>query len=870
MHTDFSPSSSLIKIFQEKRQRLYNRFKSTDDPYAFFQAYCALVDRTVHILWERAFVNSTGSFALLAIGGFGRREVYPHSDIDLALISAKPFTEGDKEGISYFVNALWDMGLHPALTAGTVDELFTACKEEITKETAFLETHFITGDIHLSDQLLHKLDNKRDLAYFIGAKINEFLTRTHHFKGAIKQLEPDVKNAPGGLRDIHVLIWLAKVQNPAVAPIILLKDQIVNKEEAAQLLLSHKNLACLRIHLHMLTHKNENHLFFDYQPLIAPLIPGLNIKDAAHNSEQVMQLFYRATKSVRQLMAIFIPLLKRRVWCDYPRKVFRIDRNYYQENQLIASYSPTLFHQEPSELLNIFTYIQDNPSLSGMAPETLRAWWQAVQKMDINFAHNTRNQDLFISLFKKGEALFTIIQFLNLYGFLEKYLPDFAHITGLLQNDLFHIYPVDEHILTVIYYLNRLEDPNFTYEAPLASSLMRQFNSKYMLYLAALFHDIGKGHGGGHEVIGAQIVRQFCEMHRLPKEDTETISYLVLHHLDLSMTAQRKDIGHQEVIKAFADRVETPERLVALYLLTLSDVRGTNPKLWTNWKRNLFYQLFTATLNVLQKKSTLSEIHSLEPKQTSIQELIRQDKRYQPWLHAFAQRIDPTFFIHQTFDDIQWQVKALFENKHQALFDLRFLDENTLTMFIYTPHQVGLMLILSRIFASLHLSILQVKMFTEKGGWLLHKFIVSFPEGCQGDDLNRITTALKEKLNHLIDGTLDSEGVSIPAIPLARRVLHSTIIPKVIIDEESYETGDVSIGERGGNFYLISIVAINRNDLLANLLEILNRYPLNIYSATVNTSGQRAEDSFIVEGAFLSSLKNRLQLKNDLLPICSI
>ena len=596
----------------------------------------------------------------------------------------------------------------------------------------------------------------------------------------------------------------------------------------------------------------------------------MNIKDAAHNIEQVMQLFYRSAKNVRQLMAIFIPLLKSRIWCDYPRKVFQIDQNYYQENQLIASYSPTLFKKNPSELLNIFNYIQGNPSLSGMSPETLRAWWQAVQKMDINFAHNTHNQDLFISLFKKGKAIFSIIKFLNLYGFLEKYLPDFAYITGLLQNDLFHIYPVDEHILTVIHYLNRLEDPNFTYEAPLASSLMRQFDKKYILYLAALFHDIGKGRGGGHEVIGAQIARQFCEMHRLPKKDTETISYLVLHHLDLSRTAQRKDIGHHEVIKAFADGVETPERLVALYLLTLSDVRGTNPKLWNNWKRNLFYQLFTATLNVLQKKSAISDINHLEPKQASIQQLIRQDKRYETWLHAFVPRIDPTFFVHQTFDDIQWQVKILFENKHQALFDLRFLDENTMKVFIYTPRQSGLMLTLSRIFASLHLSILQVKMFMEKGGWLLHKFTISFPEGCQSEDLDRITTTLKEILNRLITGTLEEKELSVPAIPLARRMLRSTIIPKVIIAEESYEAREEALGERGSNFYLISIVAINRNDLLANLLEVLNRYPLNIYSATINTSGQRAEDSFIVESVFLSSLKNRLQLKNDLLPICSI
>ncbi|MBN3859516.1 [protein-PII] uridylyltransferase [Neisseriaceae bacterium PsAf] len=852
----------IIDKFKQKQQTLYENFKKHDDPYRFFEEYSETTIKLLKKIWYLHSHGHEDNLCLIAVGGFGRGELYPYSDIDLAIITQKKPNLEQENFISDFISTLWDIGLSPSMTVGTVEELFHDAKNEITKETSFLETEYILGNPQLLDDLLNELNNRREIVDFIEAKLSEMQARHDQFKGAAKQLEPDVKNTPGGLRDIHTLLWIAKAQGLQPDVNELTKSKIITKDEANLIINSHQNLARIRIHLHMLAHKNENYLFFNYHNDIAQLMHCNFPEDPHQNGEQMMQIFYRSTKLVRQLMGILIPMLKRRVYVPYPRKVFQIDKNYYQVGNLIACNDISIFTKDPTQILQIITYLQKNRSIVGIAPKTLRAWWLAIQNIDASFSESSKNKKAFIHLFKYGHGIFQILQYLNLYGFLEKYIPGFGRIVGLLQNDLFHIYPVDDHILTVVYYLVRLENENFIFEAPFASTLMSSYKNKYILYLAAFFHDIGKGRGGGHEIIGAQIARQFCDKHHLNESDTDLIVWLVKNHLIMSITAQKKDIGDYSVIKEFSEIVKTPERLVALYLLTISDIRGTNPTIWNNWKSNLLYQLFTSTLKILQDKSHL-ELEDIVQKQTIISQLISENSQYKEKITQFANSIDDSFFNTQTFDDIRWQINEITHTTETAFFDFRFLDEITLACIIFKPSSDNLMLTLCKIFAHLHLNIIRAKAFMTKDGWVLNKFIVAFPFQCLPSDVQRITKQLEHYLTLVLNEEIKEDELSIPEIFLTRRSLHSNIVPKVIISQEDYHN-------QTQDYFIISLVTINRNALLANIVELFNQYQIEIISISIHTLGESVEDSFLVKSNYLSSTKNRMLFKNKLLTICSL
>ncbi|QRN41224.1 MAG: [protein-PII] uridylyltransferase [Neisseriaceae bacterium] len=852
----------IIKEFKQKQQTIYLNFKEHDNAYQFFTEHSKITTHLLKTIWYLHPCDNEDNLCLLATGGFGRRELYPYSDIDLAIITRTKPDSKQESFISEFISTLWDVGLSPSITVGTVEELFHDAKNETTKETSFLETEYILGNSQLLEKLLSELDNQRNIVDFIEAKLSELNTRHNQFKGAAKQLEPDVKNTPGGLRDIHTLLWIAKAQGLQTNINELTKNNIISKDEANLIINSHQNLSRIRIHLHMLANKNENCLFFNYHNDIAQLMHCNFPENIPKNGEQIMQIFYRSTKLVRQLMGILIPMLTHRVYVPYPRKVFQIDKNYYQVWNLIACNDLEIFTKDPTQILQIITYLQKNRSIIGIAPKTLRAWWLAIQNLGYSFSENVENQKAFINLFKYGHDIFEILQYLNLYGFLEKYIADFGRIVGLLQNDLFHVYPVDDHILTVIYYLVRLENENFIFEAPFASNLINNYKNKYILYLSAFFHDIGKGQKGRHEIIGAQIAKQFCNQHQLNQSDTNLIVWLVENHLVMSITAQKKDIGDYSVIKEFSEIVKTPERLVALYLLTISDIRGTNPTLWNNWKSNLLYQLFTATLKILQDKSQL-ELKYIVQKQTVINQLISENSKYKEKIIQFANAIDDSFFNTQTFDDIRWQINNVNHTTKSAFFNFRFLDKMTLECIIFKPNSDNLMLTLCKIFPHLHLNIIKAKVFMAKeSNWVLNKFIVAFPFQCLSNDTRRITEKLTYYLKLVINEKITATQLSIPEIFLTRRSLHSNIVPEVIISQEYYNQAQ--------DCFIISLVTINRNALLANIVELFNQYGIEIISISINTLGERVEDSFLVKSHYLLSTKNCILFKNKLLTICSL
>ena len=518
--------SSALETFKQQRTAAEAHYLKANRVSVFFREYTAAVETLLAALWAEHFQNS--ALCLMAIGGFGRGELYPYSDLDLAVVSSETVSDDLQEKIAAFVQALWDMKLSPSIKSGSVDELCESVRDDITGDTAFLEARFLFGNRQTADELTEKMNAQRNVAAFIEAKLVEMEHRHAKSQGSGAVLEPNIKSCPGGLRDIHTLLWIAKAQGLAANLPALVKQGILTRTEAGMLSHGYRRLAHIRIHLHLNAKRAEDRLLFDLQPQVAESMgyKGLNLR---RQSEELMRVFYRAIKTVKQLSGILTPMLQSRVSSTPMRVTLRIDDDYIQVNNQIAARHTDIFFRRPEHIFKIVEIMQQRNDITALEPQTLRAWWGATRKINRSFYQNPENRRRFAGFFRRGNGLTQTLRFLNLYGVLGRYLPAWEKIVGLLQHDLFHIYPVDDHILAVVRNVRRLALDMHSHELPYASALMQSFEKQDILYLAAFFHDIAKGRGGDHAIQGIADARQFAADHFLTEEESGLLAWLVLH-----------------------------------------------------------------------------------------------------------------------------------------------------------------------------------------------------------------------------------------------------------------------------------------------------------------------------------------------------
>lgn len=843
--------ATLGQELQQKKTQLIARYRRHRRVPDFFAEYGALLEKLLTELWQAFFANR--AFCLLAIGGFGRGEIYPYSDMDIAIITADVPDEASLEKIAYFIQILWDLGLHPAPKIGTIEQLCMAAHEDLTGDTALLEAHFVCGQAALAKELSRRLFLQRDIATFIEGKLLEQEQRHAKAQGAGSQLEANLKTCPGGLRDIHTMLWLAKAQGLPPSFADLVGQNILTRNEARLLALSHRTLARIRIELHLCADRAEERLLFDYQTKVAANM-GLRDDERSLKSEKLMKTLYRATKKVKQLSGILLPMLKGRVYAEVPRRVYRIDAHYYQVGNLIAVTDKTLFQQDDTQIFHIIKLMQENYDIVGIAPETLRAWWAAGQNMGESFYQNPVNRHYFIDFFKQPRGLTHVLRTLNLYGILGRYLPAFGLIVGLLQHDLFHIYPVDDHILMVVRNMRRLTMEEHSHELPFANALMYNFEQKHILYIAALFHDIAKGRGGDHALLGAEDVRDFARDHFLSPEDTELIAWLVKHHLLLSLTAQKEDIQEPEVVVRFCETVDTPQKLIALYLLTVADVRGTNPAIWNSWKAGLFENLFQAALAHLQGKSHDRSVLVGRRRQLAIEVATTQNLSdiHQKKLWAM---LGDAYFVRHEGEEIRWHLTEIATMPEQACAAARINSDNILQVMVYMPNRPRLFAGICQIFSHFLLDIVRARAYITEHDFILDTFELHAPPQFKRDDLERTAETLRQRLDQFIHG--EAETITAIALPKSRRSRHLPIIPKIAIIAED----DAAQNQ----YFTLEIVTFNRSGLLANIASILSDFNISIRHARINTLGDRVEDSFLLYAPMLADTKNQLALKKALL-----
>ena len=848
-------AAAAAECFARQRAEAVARYRRQNRASVFFRDYGAAAEQLLVSLWPLWFAECEG-LCLMATGGFGRGELYPHSDWDLALVCAEPLSDGLNEKTAGFVQYLWDMGLVPSVKSGTVEQLCDSVSDDITGDTAFLEARFLCGSRKLADRLLSEMDARRHTEAFVGAKRVEMQHRHAQSQGAGALLEPNIKNCPGGLRDIHTLLWMAKARGWGTHLPALVKQGLLTRTEAGMLLQGYRRLANIRIHLHLQAGREQDRLVFDVQPQVAAAM-GYG-GDLHRQSEALMRVFYRAVKTVKQLSGILLPVLCREENPSGLGAVLPIDGDYVRSGSRIAALEPDIFFRRPEHVFKVVEIMQQCGTAAELEPQTLRAWWGAVRKINRRFCDNPENRRRFVGFFLKGDGLTHTLRFLNLYGVLGRYMPAWENIVGLLQHDLFHIYPVDDHILTVVRNMRRLAIDTHSHELPYASALMQSFEKPHVLYLAAFFHDIAKGRGGDHALEGVEDARRFAARHFLSEADTDLLAWLVENHLLMSSVAQKEDIQNPEVLDAFCRRVQTAERLTALYLLTVSDIRGTNPKLWNTWRASLLDGLYHAAARHLAGGS--GNPHTVfDRRQQQAADLLKRAAVPEKQQQKLWRALGSAYFARHLPREVLWHAANLVHDFETPMVRSRILPESdSFQVMVFMPNGERLFARLCRIFSRHGFDILAARAFVTEHNYILDTFIVQVPPQHLPDDYPNIQSALEAELNSFLHGYEVSDGMG-GNRRQGRRSRLMPIAPGIqITAEEDYP-----------DWYSVEIAAANRAFLLADIAETFAANGVNIRYAKIATLDERVEDSFIVYSPALKNPKNRSALKQDLLSLLS-
>ncbi|MEG3002835.1 MAG: [protein-PII] uridylyltransferase, partial [Comamonas sp.] len=567
-----------------------------------------LSDRTdQHLRALRHLTGLPDSVALIAVGGYGRAQLFPASDVDvLLLVPEHPAGEDSpfKPQLEQFIGACWDTGLEIGSSVRTVEECVDEATADVTIQTALLESRLIDGDLALFAQMQQRFRALLNPRAFFTAKMLEMRQRHNKFENTAYALEPNCKESPGGLRDLHTILWVSKASGLGSSWKELAQSGIATQFEAQQLERNEALISHIRARLHAATGRHEDRLLFDLQTTVAEQLgfhshqrPGQRMPVRA--SEGLMRRYYWAAKAVTQLSQILLLNIEERLYPASQGAMVRIDERFYDKDGLIEVASDDLYRRDPQAILATFLTYETSPGLRDLSARTLRALYSARGMMDGAFRRDPVNRATFMQILQQPSGITHAMRLMNQTSVLGRYLWAFRRIVGQMQHDLFHVYTVDQHTLMVLRNMRRFFMAEHAHEYPFCSQLASGWDKPWLLYLAALFHDIGKGRGGDHSQIGAIEVKRFCRQHGVDADDAQMVEFLVREHLTMSQVAQKQDTTDPDVIQAFAQRVGSVRHLTALYLLTVADIRGTSPKVWNAWKGKLLEDLYHATVRML-------------------------------------------------------------------------------------------------------------------------------------------------------------------------------------------------------------------------------------------------------------------------------
>ena len=832
------------------REQLAARFHEQAQVHAVLAEQSRLVDVILAEAWAAAQVPEAAT--LVAVGGYGRGLLFPYSDVDILILLPEGFAAVDQQLVESFVGTLWDIGLEVGHSTRTVAECIEQAGQDVTVQTNLLEARLLCGNGATFGAFEVAFAAVLDPRAFCEAKLLEQQQRHSRFNDAAYSLEPNLKESPGGLRDLQVILWIARASGLGESWRDLIQHQIITAQEAARLSRHECALQSLRVRLHYLADRREDRLLFDHQTCLAVTL-GFGETPARRASEQLMQRYYRTAKSVLQLTAIVLANLRTRILPPPEGPIVEINNWFQIRDQLLEVKRADVFERHPAAILEIFLVWQQHREVKGIGARTLRALWHARRLVNAQFRHDARNRALFMEILQQPMGITRALRRMNLAGILGLYIPAFGRIVGRMQHDLFHVYTVDEHILMVVRNLRRFAVNERAHEFPLCSRLMSGFERPHVLYIAGLFHDIAKGRGGDHSVLGKADAIRFCKAHGLDAEDTQTVEWLVEQHLTMSATAQKQDLSDPEVIRRFGELVGNDRRLIALYLLTVADIRGTSPKVWNAWKAKLLEDLFRATRRHFGGAPTPVE-GSVQNTKDKVHRKLRAYALPDGVEHKlWAQLTDPYFLRHDP-NEIAWHTRLLNHrvDTPEAIVRARLspIGEG-LQVLVYSPDRPNLFAQVCSFFERISFTIVEARIYTTRHGYALDSFQVLDPSNARShyrDLMNFIEHELAERLaanTPLAAPTTSRVPRQLKAFPLA---------PEVTINPD----------ERGNSYYL-SLIAGDRPGLLSRVARVLAEHGINVQSAKINTLGARAEDTFLIDGDALTDTRRVIRLEAELL-----
>ena len=838
------------------RQRLGNgraalaaAFAADHDVARYLRGHRQLIDSLLREAWKAAAMPR--DCALVAVGGYGRGDQFRGSDVDVLVLLSAPPDAPTAQAVERFVGRLWDLGIELGHSVRTIAQCNEEAEKDITVRTALLEARRLCGDRTLFRAFQAAFAERMDARSFFRAKLLEQQQRHAKFHDSPYSLEPNIKEAPGGLRDLQTILWTSRAAGFGTTWLDLAERGLITRGEALSLGRQENFLKGLRLRLHLLASRREERILFDYQDALARQY-GVTARDGRRASEVFMQRYYRAAKAITQLNTILIQNMEAALFPDSGEAAEPINERFQRRRDLLHARDAQLFEREPAAILESFLLLQQHPELRGMTAPTLRALWRARQRIDAKFRRDPARRAQFLQILQQPRGILAALRRMNQYSILGRYLPAFGDIVGQMQHDLFHVYTVDQHILAVVRNLRRFTLLEYVHEHPLCNSLMGQFERNWVLYIAALFHDIAKGRGGDHSKLGMRDAAQFCRAHGLRADDTALVVFLVEQHLTMSNTAQKRDLSDPDVAREFAALVQTERRLIALYLLTVADIRGTSPKVWNAWKGKLLEDLFHATRRLLtgRDETVGQDAHT---RQTEALRLLRLYALPDEYSERLWRELDTTYFMRNEPQEIAWQTRSLHwrVRTERPVVKARLSPFGEgLQVFVYGPADPDLFARICGYFESINFNIVDAKIHNTRHGYALDSFVVLGMDTSHHyrDIINLIEYELSERLERRAPLGPPARG------RVSRQLKHFPIAPEIHIRPDDK-----------GQYHYLSVIAGDRPGLLYRLARVLSRHEIALHSAKIITLGERAEDVFVVSGAALENEKGVLQLEQELL-----
>ncbi len=838
--TATEPVRDYRAALEEGNRELARRFRADEPIEALVHERALLADALLVQAWSLHAGPAGDELALVAVGGYGRGELLPCSDIDVMVLLPQGERPEWTVALEGFLSFLWDIGLEIGHSARTIDDCQREALSDVSVATTLIEARLLAGPEALFTAMRHALapDHLWSSRDFFDAKVREQAERHHRYHDTAYNLEPNVKQSPGGLRDLQTIGWVAKRHFGADTLQELTGHGFLMPRELAQLQAAQSWLWRIRFALHLVTGRREDRLLFDHQIRLARLF-GYEDSNYTLAVEQFMQRYYRTAMFVSWLNELLLQHFREEILADRDAPAVLLSRQFQERDEYLEVAGDDAFVRYPSALLELFLVLQQNPRLRGVRANTIRLITQNLWLIDEEFRQNPRNHRLFLDILKAPAGVTHELRRMNLYGVLGRYIPAFGRIVGRMQYDLFHAYTVDAHTLFVVSNLRRLALERYDHEFPTLAQIFRALPKPELAYLAAIFHDLAKGRGGDHSELGAVDAEAFCLEQGLSRYDARLVAWLVRHHLMLSVTSQKQDIADPQVINAFAREVGDQIRLDYLYVLTVADVRGTNPKLWNSWKASLFDEFYERVKQALRRglESPIDREQLLAETRAEARGLLEANGIGASAVDRAWSALTDTYFLRHSAAEIAWHTGRL-ATRDPA-------DTGPLVAVAAHPGRGGATVVLvhtrgrrhsfARATAALDqmgLSIQDARITPTTDGASLDSYLVLEDTGLPISDPQRMTG-----IEQVLTRALTEQNAATP--PVTRRMprqvrMFSTSTQLTFSDDaENART-------------ILEVIAGDRPGLLSEIGKVLWDQKVELHGAKIMTVGERAEDVFYV------------------------